>query len=133
MFLNTLSTLRRLKRTGAGLCCIAPMVVACDRNVPGPELGNYRQVSHSLDSVPLRAIRIEADHVYEADMAFARIRGTYRVARDSVFFDEVENGLIRVGFAGRFSGDSLVVRMPGLEHVIDSEYAVRPMHLVRAR
>ena len=61
------------------------------------------EIDHALPP----AIRIESDGSYEIDARVARIRGTYRIDRDSIFFDETDGQSRRVAFAGQVRGDTL--------------------------
>lgn len=108
---------------------------ACAR---GPREGLYRRAdpirTADGDTIPiLQMIRMERGGVFEADMVVARIRGTYRLERDSIFFDEPRpGGGAAVAMAGRFVADTLAVRIVGVELLTDGAVRGTPLRFIRS-
>lgn len=111
-------------------------LMACNlRDRTEPTEGLYRRTGASIvyenkvhpisrgDDVDVAlppSIRIEKGNVYELDARLVRIRGTYRVERDSIFFEEGEAGLRKVALLGRVIGDTLLLRLLGAGVALDA-------------
>lgn len=63
-------------------------------------------------------IRILPGSVYEVDARVSRIRGKYRLERDSIFFDDQTNAGTVVSMFGVAQNDTIQIRMPSLLMVL---------------
>lgn len=118
----------------SALVIVAAIPNLCSRQPEIPS-GNYRRTAYMVldrsgkvmktdpigEAIP-PAIRISAKHIYEVDARITRMRGTYRVERDSVFFDDRgPNGAVVVSFFGIVNGDTLQLRAPTVLMALGAE------------
>lgn len=103
------------------------LLVACSH--PEVQQGNYQRgtfmvldrsgkvmkTDDVVDKAIPPSIRILPGLVYEIDARGLRVRGNYRLERDSIFFDDHgPNGQVVVSLFGIASGDTLQLRAPTL-------------------
>lgn len=106
----------------AALYAGAAVALACAQP---EELAQGAYSRRLRDDIPLTSIRVVDARKYEADFTVARLRGTYRIDHDSVFFDEQRDGKTLVSLAGVVRGDTLVLRIVGLAAIQNGPDVVR--------
>jgi hypothetical protein len=122
----------------------ALVVGECDLRPTGPPLGVYQQSSYTKPgtfaylALP-RRITIEKGSIYEMEAVVpvsgtavpTRQRGTFRVMRDSLFFDENTLGNTIVTAIGQMHHDTLLLRIPGVEEVSEGKIK-NPIRFIRS-
>lgn len=139
------STTTRMRAVALGLAIALSGCTAADvRAQSASNLGTYRQVSYR-DTTAMayhvlpRYIRVEERGQYEMEIinpatmeSTLRLRSTYRIVGDSIFFDRTLGGSSVVELIAKRVGDTLFVRVPGIAQVSDGEIR-EPIRFVRSR